>query len=134
VSLRDLPRTVVDVLGFGDRAPFPGQSLARFWNGTPADPNVANRAFSEVVPTDSFTRDPSRVQNSSWPLAALAEGDWTYIRKEGAVGEELFDIRTDPKQARDIARDAASQPILEDLRNSLNRATSGPLTRERFRP
>ena len=94
----------------------------------------ADRALSEVVPTDSFTRDPSKVLNSSPPLAALAEGDWTYIRREGDVREELFDVRTDPKQARDLARDSAAQPKLEQMRTSLGRFTAGPLTRERFRP
>ena len=134
MSLRDLPRTIVDVLGLDHGTSFPGQSLARFWNGAPADPGAANRALSEVVPTDSFTRDPSKVLNSSWPLAALAEGDWTYIRREGDVREELFDARTDAKQSRDLARDAAAGPTLEQLRTSLGRLTAGPLTRERFRP
>ena len=31
VSLRDVPATVVDLLGLGRDAPFPGRSLARFW-------------------------------------------------------------------------------------------------------
>jgi arylsulfatase A-like enzyme len=134
VSLRDLPRTIVDVLGLEPGSPFPGQSLARFWNGAPADPGDSNRALSEVVPTDSFTRDPSKVLNSSWPLAALAEGDWTYIRREGDIREELFDARTDAKQASDLSRDAAAGPLLEQMRTSLGRFTAGPLTRERFRP
>jgi arylsulfatase A-like enzyme len=134
VSLRDLPQTVVDVLGHRAGSPFPGQSLARFWNGAPADPNAADRALSEVVPTDSFTRDPSQVLNSSWPLAAWAEGDWTFIRQEGDVREELFDMRTDARQARNLARADEAQPMLELMRASLGRLTAGPLTRERFRP
>ena len=31
VSLRDIPATVVDLLGLAGAAPFPGRSLARFW-------------------------------------------------------------------------------------------------------
>ena len=31
VSTRDIPATVVDLLGLGGSAPFPGRSLARFW-------------------------------------------------------------------------------------------------------
>src|SRR5262249_26436724 len=119
VSLRDVPQTIVDVLGLGTGSPFPGQSLARFWNGAPAAQNVGDVALSEVVPTDSFTRDPSLVPNASWPLAALAEADWTYTRREGDVREELFDARTDPKQTRDLAHDVTSQPILNKMRTSL---------------
>jgi arylsulfatase A-like enzyme len=134
VSLRDLPHTVVDVLGLGVGSPFPGQSLARFWKGAQADQSAASFTLSEVVPTDSFTRDPSLVPNSSWPLAALAQRDWTYIRREGDVREELFDARTDPNQTRDVARDIASDPMLKQMRAALGRLTAGPLTRDRFRP
>ena len=31
VSLRDLPATIVDLVGQGNGSPFPGDSLARFW-------------------------------------------------------------------------------------------------------
>jgi hypothetical protein len=31
VSVRDLPATVVDLLGLGHQSPFPGRSLARHW-------------------------------------------------------------------------------------------------------
>jgi arylsulfatase A-like enzyme len=134
VSLRDLPRSVVDVLGLEAGSPFPGQSLARFWNGTPADPEVADRALSEVVPTDSFTRDRSKLPEPRWPLAALAEGDWTYIRREGDVREELFEVGEDAKQARNLARDEISRPRLEQMRKTLSQFTAGPLTPGRFRP
>ena len=33
VSLRDLPATVVDVVGLASGAPFPGHSLADLWAG-----------------------------------------------------------------------------------------------------
>ena len=35
VSLRDLPSTVVDLLGFDSASPFPGRSLARCWASGP---------------------------------------------------------------------------------------------------
>ena len=34
VSLRDLPATVVDLLGLGHESPFPGRSLARHWSAS----------------------------------------------------------------------------------------------------
>ena len=36
VSLRDLPATIVDILDFEADSPFPGSSLARYWNRKPA--------------------------------------------------------------------------------------------------
>ena len=36
VSLRDLAATIVDVAGLQGGSPFPGESLARFWNGSTA--------------------------------------------------------------------------------------------------
>ena len=48
VSLRDLPSTVVDLLGLGSPSPFPGRSLARFFRpGTTASP-PADPVLSEV--------------------------------------------------------------------------------------
>ena len=45
VSLRDLAATVVDVLDLESGSPFPGESLARFW-----DDGAAKRHRSRVVP------------------------------------------------------------------------------------
>ena len=67
-----------------------------------------------------------------WPLGALAEGDWTYIRREGDVREELFHLRDDGQELHDLAGDAATRPILERMRQGLSHLTGGPLTPERF--
>ena len=61
-SLRDLPATIVDVLGFQADSPFPGTTLRRFWKGSSApasDQDAASEpALSEVVPLGSFDPDP----------------------------------------------------------------------------
>ena len=54
----------------------------------PADPAVRARALSEVVPFDAQNPDPAQMLEPRWPLAALSDGDWTYIRREGEVSEE----------------------------------------------
>ena len=54
VSLRDLAATIVDRAGLKAGAPFPGASLARFWE-TPSQPELSRStspAFAEVVPND----------------------------------------------------------------------------------
>ena len=51
VSLRDLPTTVVDLLGFDGRSPFPGRSLARCWAAGPAQPSPTTSFCSPRPPT-----------------------------------------------------------------------------------
>jgi arylsulfatase A-like enzyme len=136
VSLRDLAATIVDVLGMASGSPFPGVSLARFWNGTePATPQrraSADPALAEVVPNDSSNFDPSGLPRKTWPLGALVEDEWSYIRREGDLREELFNLRTDAKEQRNLAGDMAAQPTLRRMRAALGRRTAGPLAPQRF--
>ncbi len=138
VSLRDLAATVVDLAGLKASSPFPGESLARF-RGDPSqatvDSTAAGRALSEVVPNDPLLNpDRSQLLEPHWPLAALVEGDWTYIRREGDVQEELFHLRDDAGEMHNLARDPAVRPTLEQMRGVLSRLTAGPLTPQRFHP
>jgi arylsulfatase A-like enzyme len=137
-SLRDLAATVADVVGLGSGARFPGESLARFWNGSAAAGGQAaapGRALSEVVPLGSFGPNPSLWDTRPrWPLAALSEGDWTYIRHEENAREELYHVRDDVRQQHNLAADPSARSTLERLRNALDRLTAGPLTPQRFKP
>jgi len=137
-SLRDLPATIVDVLGPRTGSPFPGNSLARFWNGSasgPARVAASEQVLSEVVPMGPFGPNPSRWPDKPrWPVAALTEGDWTYIRREGKVAEELYRVRGDARELHDLAGDPAMQSAMERMRAALGRLTAGPLTPERFNP
>ena len=124
--------------GFQDTFPFPGSSLTRFWTGSESGSTKAavfDQALSEVVPLDSFGPDPSQWPNRRrWPLAALTEGDWTYIRREGDIYEQLFRRREDSHERENLASDPAMQPTLERMRRALGSLTAGPLTPERFNP
>ena len=139
VSLRDLAATVVDVTRFQAGSPFPGESLARFWNESSPPPTAQaatpDPVLSEVVPLQSFGPDPSRWSDEPrWPVAALTEGDWAYIRSEGDGREELFHLREDAQERNDLATDPTMQPRLERMRGALGRLTAGPLTPRRFNP
>jgi len=141
VSLRDLAATIVDLVGIDAGSPFPGASLARFWDGSrdspaePADPTAASRALAEVVPNDPLGNpDRSRWLEAHWPLAALSERDWSFIRREGNVHEELFHLSDDPRETRNLVADPAVQPRLERMRGTLSQLTAGPLTPRRFHP
>jgi arylsulfatase A-like enzyme len=138
VSVRDMAATVVDILHFNAGSPFPGDSLALFWNGkspAPAAGVVApDHALSEVVPIDPFRANPWRTDQLRGPLAALTEGDWSYIRRDLDAREMLFNLGDDAGQSHDLAGDAALQPILAHLRAVLKQITGGPLTPQRFNP
>ncbi len=124
VSLRDLAATIVDLLDLEAGSPFPGNSLARFWkrssSAATADSAAPDQALSELVPLDPFDTTPEHVGKRRWPLAAVTEGDWTYIRREGDVREELFHLANDAEESRNLADDPALQPTLQQLRGTLS--------------
>jgi arylsulfatase A-like enzyme len=135
VSLRNLAATIVDVLDLEKGSPFPGESLGRFWVRPSSSPSPPpDQALSEVVPIDPINPDPMEMVKPHWPLAAVNEGGWTYIRREGDVHEELFHLREDAKESRNLAGSPDSPPELERMRGSLNKLTAGPLTPDRFNP
>ena len=139
VSLRDIAATIADVSGLGTGSPFPGESLARFWDSSsrsaPAGRTDASPALVELAPQeDSLDPDPSQSDDLRWPLAALIEGDWSYIRREGNIEEQLFRLRDDSGELRNLAADPAMRSTLEHMRQVLARLTKGPLTPERFNP
>jgi arylsulfatase A-like enzyme len=137
-SLRDLPATIVDVLGFSTGSPFPGSSFARFWDGSVmGSPNAAasEQVLSELVPMGLFGPNPFRWSYTPrWPIAALTLGDLSYIRRDGDVAEELYRVREDARALYDLASDRSMLPTLERMRSTLGRLTAGPLTPERFNP
>jgi arylsulfatase A-like enzyme len=136
VSLRELAATIVDVAGLAESAPFPGLSLARFWKQpskvAPVQPPSASPALAEVVPNDPRDRNSWGGPRKLSPLGAVKEKEWSYIRHEGDVREELFHLRQDPKEQHNLAGEPATQTTLEQMRRALDRLTGGPLLPERF--
>ena len=139
VSLRDLAATIVDVTGQKAGSPFPGVSLARFWKGARTQPHQfsAEPALAEVVPNPELVphdRGAAGAAKPTWPLGSLHEAEWSYIRREGDLQEELFYLRDDAKQEHNLAADPTARPTLERMRKSLGQITGGPLLPERFHP
>ena len=138
MSLRDLAATIVDVLGSRRRFPI---SRASRWPGSgriiprsPPSPPLRIGPLAEVVPLDLHDPDPAQLLKPRWPLAALTEGDWTYIRREGEVSRRAVRLREDAKELHNLAADPAQQPTLERMRDALGHLTAGPLTPQRFNP
>jgi arylsulfatase A-like enzyme len=108
VSLRDLPATLVDVLGLADRSPFPGRSLARRWaDAAPADAE-GEPVMSEIDDDDGRFREGP-------PSRAIVDRDRVYIRS-GEGREELYDLVGDPAETRDLRDDPGERPALDRLR------------------
>jgi arylsulfatase A-like enzyme len=120
VSLRDIPATVVDLLGVGDRSSFPGQTLARCWaTGHDPDRALVDPPLSEVEHQKKFSPSPL-IPASLGPLWSLANEGMTYIR-ESDGDELLYDIEKDPLEVKNLAESADFRPILERFRKTLKR-------------
>jgi arylsulfatase A-like enzyme len=136
VSLRDLAATIVDVVDQGASSPFPGDSLARFWQQrSPTAPTKlpsGSPALAELVPYDVLERDYWGVPKPLSPLRAVLDKDWKYIRRVGDVPEELFHLSEDAKEQRNLAVDPSAQATLEQMRAALERLTGATPSPERF--
>jgi len=123
VSLRDLPATIVELVGLQKGAPFPGRSLAGMWRDSPPGtaPVLSDGAISELEKPNPQKPNQGRSPAQPGPLISLAEGDFVYIRNDGDGSEELFNQRDDPRELSNRARQDAFKPVLERFRNRVAR-------------
>ncbi|NIW73531.1 sulfatase-like hydrolase/transferase [candidate division KSB1 bacterium] len=123
VSLRDLPNTVVDLVGIDDITRFPGSSLARHWVDARASANgEVETHFAEVFVGGET---PNWFQES-WPvykgsMQSLVREGYHYIRY-GDGNEELFDFENDPKEEHDRADSEGDRAMLKLMRAALETA------------
>jgi arylsulfatase A-like enzyme len=115
VSLRDLPATIVDLAGLDGVFPFPGCSLARYWDpGGAGNLLAASPAFAENERVWRPQSHSERFRHS------LVVGDMLYIRNAHG-DEELYNIKTDPAEAHNLAGFAEFRPMLEQFRTAMRR-------------
>jgi choline-sulfatase len=100
VSLREIPRTVLDFTG-ARANPFPGGSLRAAWEGTPG----AEQLFS------SMTLGGKR-------LTAVRDSDLYLIRRAGK--QELYNLKSDPREAVNLAGRPEWQSALAMLEGALD--------------
>jgi arylsulfatase A-like enzyme len=124
VSLRDLPATIVDLVGLPGGARFPGQSLATLWRDP--SPTVVPGATAGVGAISELA-EPNPTNPSlglspavHGPLSSLALGDYLYIRNEANGREQFFHEREDPGELVNRAQDGAMEPIVDRLRKLLD--------------
>ena len=125
VSLRDIPATVVDLLGSAARSPFPGASLAARWSGAadPGDPPLS------VVEQQRRFPPSAHIPASLGPLWSLARAGLTYIRQSDGT-EQLYDPAADPLEMRNLAALPEHQPALARFRATLGRLLADPAPRQ----
>jgi arylsulfatase A-like enzyme len=117
ISLRDLPATIVDLVGLSNHSPFPGRSLVPLWS--PEDRSAG--AHPSVVRSEASIRRKTSMNGSRPPalrgpmVAIVAEG-MSYIRNSDDR-EELYRLVDDPEQMKNLAGDEAFRPALERLRS-----------------
>jgi arylsulfatase A-like enzyme len=129
VSLRDLPATVVDLVGLASNSPFPGRSLAVLWRSSSqaADSMISNDVFSELPAANPSNPNQGRSPAARGPLISLAQGDYVYIRNQQDGREELFLETDDRRELSNRAGLQSLRPILEQFRRQLSQLqANGP--------
>lgn len=125
VSLRDIPATVIDLLGLDRRAEFPGTPLATRWQGaSPAtDPPLS------VVEQQHRFPPSAHIPASLGPLWSVAQAGLTYIRQSDG-SEQLYDSKTDPFEVHNLAGVPEQASTLARFRSSLSRLLQDPAPRQ----
>ena len=118
VSMRNLPATVLDLLGQSNEAGFPGQSLTRYWVESPsiilAD---GDKILSEMMYTPGLQIPEGPLRKGD--MRSLVRGQYHYILN-GDGSEELYDIERDPEEFKNIESSEEVQNELTWFRDNLN--------------
>jgi arylsulfatase A-like enzyme len=112
VSLRDLPATVMDLVGLEHE--FPGTSWRSSWESGNAEDNPL---LFEVEPTGDD--HPKWSPLAKGPMKSLVDGDFHYIRN-GDDSEEFYNYVIDPGEQQNLAMSAEHAERLTRLREFLN--------------
>lgn len=119
VSLRDVPATIMDLLAPDGAAPFPGRSLARFWQGTtqPDDTLLSELKFAP--------QQPAWYPASKGDMVSAVQRGQRYIHT-GDGREELFDFGADPLEQHDLRAAPEGTEGLARFRQLLHDYVSRP--------
>ncbi|MEO8634275.1 MAG: sulfatase [Gemmatimonadales bacterium] len=113
VSLRDLAETVRHTAGLAQAAPFPGRSLQPLWQSQPAGP--LSPLLAQVRKgVKAPPQEPIRLGT----MTSLILNGQHYVLG-GRGKEELFDLGRDPAEDHNLAPEAGSLSVLDELRDSL---------------
>ncbi len=120
VTLRDLPRTVLDLARIPDGGRIPGTSLARFW-GPPGARAPAPTGDALLAEVSKGIRTPAWWPVSKGDMKSLVMDQIHYIRNGDGV-EELYDLSSDPFEERDLTGSSEGQAAVGRFRLKLETA------------
>ena len=120
VTLRDIPATVIDLLGVKDSGGLRGASLARHWSDASADSPTSSEAIAEVRQATWAHGWAPTYPAAKGDMGSVTDDEYHYIRN-GDGTEELY-ATADIAEQHDLARLPASTPILERFRTILRNA------------
>ncbi len=124
VSLRDVPATVLDLVGSPGESPFPGTSLAAVWRHQPDQSAGSSRTnYSELKAPIEDGVGPRDKKAFDGPLQSVVVDGNVYIR-HGSGAEELYNLDSDPSESLNLSGKRESGPMLERCRRVLDQLVS----------
>ena len=117
VSLRDLPATMIDLLGLGPDHRFAGRSVARYWQ--PRDPGVRVVADPLLMETTKpeLLMNGGREPAAKGPMKAVVAAGMHYIQMADG-SEELYNINSDVEEKVNLAPEGDMLPVLVGIPKS----------------
>jgi arylsulfatase A-like enzyme len=116
VSLRDIPATILDLIGLEGGAPFPGTSLASCWAEDEGGCRSSTALLSEV--SEAPWQRPAWVPAAKGPLRSIIVDGMHYIQDADGV-ESLYDLWADPDETVDVSESDTGATMLPRLRRLL---------------
>jgi arylsulfatase A-like enzyme len=125
VTLRDIPATVLDLIGAESGTPFPGASLSRFWRRQAPD-----RQAVEGPVLSEASRRAFGVQQPWYPLfkgnmRSIVQDGFHYIQNDNG-DEELYDFERDHLEERNLAQSTEGRQLVARLRATLAETVARP--------
>jgi arylsulfatase A-like enzyme len=118
VSLRDVPATIVDLLGLGQETPFPGRSLARSWGAETGGAGSLSGPLLMESDRPIVLTNEGREPAAKGPMKSLVAGGMHYIRS-GDGSEELYSLKSDPEERLNVAGSPMARAALQEFRSTL---------------
>ncbi|MHC4168725.1 MAG: sulfatase [Planctomycetota bacterium] len=100
VTLRDVPATILSLLGLPNHEIFPGKSLERCW----PEPGVTKPPYLDPVLSELYgvSWNISKPRGKE-DMLSLVTGQMHYI-SNGDGSEEVYDLHNDPAESNDISK------------------------------
>ncbi|MEM7203719.1 MAG: sulfatase-like hydrolase/transferase [Planctomycetota bacterium] len=116
VSLRNLPATVLEVVGLTADPAFPGQSMVPLWTGEERADRKPEVLLSEVQAIEGKRRGD---------MKSLVVGPYHYILNGDGKSEELYVLENDPLERHDRTNYPDGRDALPTFRDALKAVLPG---------